>query len=116
MKRAATLRHKATILLSLTMLTAAGCEQSRQTLRRVEVWKQQTLFAPASASSVEFAGPMNAPATSFATSESPVALPSTAVSHGAASIGDGDLLPINGPTNEFALPSPEEVDGVLEQP
>ena len=34
------------LIVSILSLLAAGCEGTCETLRRVEVWKQHTFFAP----------------------------------------------------------------------
>lgn len=83
--------RKLMIVAMLLPLTAGGC---REPLRRIEVWKQQTFFSPSEsqlAPGPQFVGPANTPAP-WATAYPPAA------------------------ASEAIEWSPEEINGVLEQP
>jgi hypothetical protein len=88
------------IIVSIMTLFAAGCQDTFESLRRVEVWKQQTFFAPSEAPAVAPAPGCNCgAATQMEMSQA------TTVSLGV----------VPGPESTVST-SMEESDGVLKQP
>ena len=101
------------LIVSTLSLLAAGCEGTCETLRRVEVWKQQTFFAP------------NEPVM-MAPAAEPTSAPAELSCSGAPETTCGDSTQmIEQPSTMVGLPvtpgpvettSPEVINGVLEQP
>ena len=102
------------LIVSILSLLAAGCEGTCETLRRVEVWKQQTFFAP------------NEPVMLAPAAEPTCGAPAELSCSGAPETTCGDVAQmIEQPSTMVGLPvtpgpvettSPEVINGVLEQP
>lgn len=96
------------LLVSVLLPLFGGCES----LRRVEVWKQQTLFAPRSSEYAPMPGPAG---PQFAAPQ--VLAPSAPSSWTVASPVQPDAMIVPEPEPSFpGLESAEEVHGILEQP
>jgi hypothetical protein len=108
------------LIVSILSLLAAGCEGTCETLRRVEVWKQHTFFAPNEP--VVFA-PAGEP-TCGAPAEPTCGMAEPGC--GLAETGCGSTADaMEQPATTVGLPvtpgpvettSPEVINGVLEQP
>jgi hypothetical protein len=102
------------LIVSILSLTAAGCEGTCETLRRVEVWKQHTFFAP------------NEPVLLAPAAEPTCGAPAELSCSGAPETTcGGSAQMIEQPPTMVGLPvtpgpvettSPEVVNSVLEQP
>jgi len=95
------------MIVSVLSLLLAGCEGTCETLRRVEVWKQHTFFAPNEPVLVSPTNPCN-----------PAPAPEPDCGGGTAQFIEQPATTVGSPV----MPGPveaistEEADGVLKQP
>jgi hypothetical protein len=119
--------RKMLIVTMLAIVPAFGCTDCMETMRRVEVWKLQTFFAPSQpvVAAAPCSNPCGAPVAAAPAcscqqgTTAPAAATPTSANYAPAAEDAGTVVPGSvtiGPEQPAETVSTEELNGVLKQP